>query len=322
MRLRLAMAAAIAGAGATGIGHARVAAQDASGRPAELSGCYDVTVGPWVVDTYKGKPEPRPSEPGDYDWQRIPARIEFAGPHDRWPASTRIATPDLGWSLRYRFMTGRIDRDSLRLSFSNGFTGMSAVLYRSGDGWTGTARTFSDIVPHQINARPVALSPADCESPAPAPGKEAHPLPRFVELEGGQVIALGEPLPEQLETMALPPHVWNWPPILTDAHRDIDPLTTPRNSVAVVGRTRRLFSATDSIQVHTDPDGLVYSIRLLYAGPGARETLAARFRSGYGAPGTGSGVPDVHIYRNASTSLWLRPSPAARAEVLLSDRGW
>ena len=98
-------------------------------------------------------------------------------------------------------------------------------------------------------------------------------------------------------------------------------LTTPRNAVGVVGRARGLFGTTDSIQVHTDPAGLVYSVRLLYVDPGALETLEARLRSQYGAPGTESGVPGVHIFRNRSTSLWLRPSAPARAEILLSDRG-
>ena len=317
MRFRLIVAAAIAGAGATGIAHARLTAQDAS---VELTGCHDVTLGPWVVETYARRLEPRPRKPGDHESERIPPRMEFAGPHDRWPAITRIATPDLGWSLRYEFMNGGIEGDSLRLVFSDGFTGMRASLYRSGDGWTGTARTFSDYIPHQINARPVTLSPADCESAAPPRGGETHPLPRFVDLEGGEVIALGAPLPDQLETVALPPYVWNWPPILRDSPTEADPLATPRNAVAVVGRTRRLFSSTDSIQVHTDPDGMVYSIRLLYADPGALATLQARFRSAYGAPETRPGVPDVHMYRSAATSLWLRPEAAGRAEVLLSDR--
>ena len=121
-------------------------------------------------------------------------------------------------------------------------------------------------------------------------------------------------------TVDLPPFEWDWT-IVTDQGGSEQLFTTPRNAVAVVGRTRGLFGATDTIQVHTDPDGLVYAIRLLYADPAARETLEQRLRSQYGAPGTRPGVPDVQIYRSAATSLWLRPSPTARAEVLLSGRG-
>ena len=318
MRLPLVIAMAFAGAGATGAGAPRLVAQDT---PAALTGCLDVTVGPWVVDTYARRLEPRPGEPGDNEWQRVPSRIRFAGPYDRRPTVTRIVGPDLGWSLRYEFMSGRIDGDSLRVVFSNGFSGMTAGLHRSGDGWTGTARTFSDVIPHQIASRPVAMSRVVCESPLPAPGNESHPLGRVVELEDGQVITLGEPLPEGLGTVALPPYTWNWPPRLTDSPADIEPLTTPRNAVGVLGRTRGLFGTTDSIQVHTDPAGLVYSVRLLYVGPDALETLGERLGNQYGAPGTASGVPGVHIYRNASTSLWLRPWPSAQAEILLSARG-
>lgn len=317
-RLIAAMAAAVAGAGANVVVDARLMAQDT---PAELTGCLDVTMGPWVVDTYAQKLEPRPSEPGDNERQRVPPRIRFAGPYDRRPTVTRIVGPDLGWSLRYEFMSGRIVGDSLWLAFSNGFSGMTAGLHRSGNGWTGTARTFNDFIPHQIHSRPVILGPADCASSPPVPEEESHPLGRVVELEGGQVITLGEPLPEGLETVVLPPYTWNWPPRLTDSPADIEPLTTPRNAVIVVGPTRGLFGTADSIQVHTDPAGLVYSVRLLYVDPGARETLEERLRSQYGAPGTASGVPDVHIYRNASTSLWLRPWPSSQAEILLSDRG-
>ncbi len=308
--------AAVACAGATGMAAPRLTAQDT---PAELTGCLDVTVGPWVVDTYAGKLEPRPSEPGDHEWERIPPRIGFAGTHDGRPSTTRIVGSDPGWSLRYEFMSGRIDGDSLWLAFSNGFSGMTAGLRRSGNGWTGTARTLNDFIPHQIHSRPVILGPADCASSPPVPEEESHPLGRVVELEGGQVITLGESLPERLETVVLPPYTWNWPPRLTDSPAGIEPLTTPRNAVGVVGRTRGLFGTADSIQIHTDPAGLVYSVRLLYVDAGALETLEERLRGQYGAPGTALGVPDVHIYRSSSTALWLRPW-SSQAEILLSDR--
>ena len=314
MRIRMVVVVTvIACAGATGVGDTTLMAQET---PAELTGCLDVTVGPWVVATYVDELHPRPGQ--SQEWYPIPPRIVFAGPHDRDPSRTRIVVPegDPAASRRRRWSGGQIEDDSLRVFFSDGFTGVTATLGRSGDGWTGTAHSFSDVIPHQVYARPVAMSRVDCESPLPAPGDESHPLARVVELEGGQVIPLGEPLPEQLEAVTLPAYDW------TRATRPDDfELTTPRNAVGVVGRTRGLFGATDAIQVHTDHDGLVYSIRLLYPDPDARETLAERLRSQYGAPGTRSGVPDVHIFRNANTSLWLRPSAPGRTEVLLSDRG-
>lgn len=314
MRFRLIVAmAAMAGASANVVVDARLIAQDT---PAELTGCLDVTVGPWVVDTYVDRLHPRASE--SHEWYRIPPRIRFGGPDDRRPSLTRIVVPeDHPNASRVRYAGAEIDGDSLRMHLTDGFTGVRATLGRSGDGWTGTARSVSDAIPYQMSARPVAMSPVDCESPLPVPGDESAPLGRVVELEGGLAITLGEPLPEQLETVALPPFDWHWflPTVIAETE-----LTTPRNAVSVVGRTRGLFGATDSIQVHTDPDGLVYSVRLLYVDPAALGTLEERLRSQYGAPGTASGVPDVHIYRNPSTSLWLRPWASTRTEILLSDR--
>ncbi len=318
MRFWLTLATAgMAVAGANAMGAARLAAQET---PAELTGCLHVTAGPWVVETYYE--ELRPHFAGEFaEWFRLPPRILFAGPHDQRPSETRIAFPESDSAAFGHYMSrltgARMEGDSLRLGFSTGYTGVFAILGRSGDGWVGTARSGIDVIPHQVHARPVAMSRVDCESPLPVPGDESHPLARVVELEGGQVITLGEPLPEQLETVALPPFEWTWP-ARGLAERE---LMTPRNAVGVVGRTRGLFGTTDAIQVHTDPDGLVYSVRLLYVDPDARETLEGRLRGQYGTPGTRSGVADVHIYRSASTSLWLRPSPVAQAEVLLSDRG-
>lgn len=318
MRLWLTLATAgMAVAGANAMGSARLTAQET---PAELTGCYDVTVGQWVVETYAGGLEPRPGELGDYRGERIPQRMRFAAPEDGGPIKMSIVAPEGGLPVPRRIMSAEVDGDSLRLAFSTGFSGMTATLRRSGDGWSGTAQSFTDVIPHQVNARTVLLNRVDCGDPLPAPIEHPGPLPRVVQLEGGPLITVGEPLPEQLATVDLPPFEWYWT-FVTDQGVSGQPFTTPRNAVSVVGRTRGLFGASDSIQVHTDPDGLVYSIRLLYANPGARDILAERLRSQYGAPGTRSGVPDVHIYRSASTSLWLRPLPRARAEVRLSDRG-
>ena len=317
VRLGMVIATVIAGLAAPGMGDARLMAQET---PQELTGCHDLTVGPWVVETYYE--ELRPHFAGEFaEWFRLPPRIMFAGPHDRRPSETRIVFPGSDSAAFGHYLSpvtgARMEGDSLRLGFSTGYTAVIAILGRSGDGWVGNAHSGIDVIPHQVHARPVAMSRVDCESPLPVPGDESHPLARAVELEGGQVITLGEPLPGQLETETLPPFDWTEPPWPADW----GPLTTPRNAVAVVGRTRGLFGATDAIQVHTDPDGIVYSVRLLYADPGAPETLEERLRGQYGAPGTRSGVPDVHVYRSAATSLWLRPAAVAQAEVLLSDRG-
>ena len=312
-RLRMVVAAAVAGASAFAMSGSRLVAQDA---PAELTGCHDLIVGQWVVETHADWEDPSPLDSDR--WYRIP-RIRFAGPHDRRPTATRMVAAG-GESLEAlgyedRFATGEIQGDSLRLGFSDGYTGMTVTMGRAGEGWTGTVRTFTDIVPHQVNDRPVAMSRVGCESPLPVPGDDSRPLGRVVELEGGQVITLGEPLPERLETAALPRFGWF-------QREDGTEETTPRSAVGVVGRTRGLLGATDVIQVYTNLDGTVHSVRLLYGDPGAMEALEERLRNRYGAPRTRSGVAGVLIYHGPSTTLWLRPSAPAQAEVLLTHRRW
>ncbi len=164
MRLRIVIATVIAGLGVPVMGDARLIAQET---PEELTGCYDVTVGPWVVDTYEGKPEPRPSEPGDYEWQRIPPRIEFAGPRVPPSSGTTIVVPEGALPSVHAYMFGEISGDSLKLSFSTGYAGVGASLARSADGWVGTARTFIDIDPYPVHARPITLTPVACDSPPP-----------------------------------------------------------------------------------------------------------------------------------------------------------
>ena len=246
MRFRLIVAmAAVAGAGANVVGDGRLMAQDT---PAELTGCLDVTVGAWVVETYVDRLHPRPGE--SEEWNPVPPRIMFAGPLERIPSNTRIVVPEGAPAMPAGYSTGwtggRIEGDSLEVFFSSGYTGMRAKLGRSGDGWTGTMRSFTPTsFPTRFMPDRWAMSRVDCESPLPIPGGESAPLGQVVELEGGQVITLGEPLPEQLETVALPPFDWNrrWSTRVADME-----LTTARNAVGVVGRTRGLFGTTDSIQ--------------------------------------------------------------------------
>lgn len=137
------MAAAITGAGTTGIGHARLAAQDASGRPAELSGCYDVTHGGSVTV---------PSDGGS--GFEIPSRIQFSGPAFDDPSATRIVVPEGALPSVHGFTGARIVGDSLHMSFSTGYIGVRATLGPSGDGWVGTARNWSHYQPPQVRFEP------------------------------------------------------------------------------------------------------------------------------------------------------------------------
>lgn len=231
------VAAAILAVG-TGLGSARLTAQET---PARLTGCYNITVGDWVVEKIvpgRDEPEPLPSESPDSIYYEIPPRIEFVS---EGPGQTVIVVPEGAMPSVHRYRSGAIVGDTLRLSFSTGFTGVAARLVRSGEGWTGTARGFTDVIPHQANARPIALLEVPCDTPPPVSIDEMMPpLARSVELENGLVIALGEPLPEQLETEAAPPRT-------VERSGSLDTISS--NWRLVVGRTRGLFGTTDSVAV-------------------------------------------------------------------------
>lgn len=149
----------------------------------ELTGCYDVTEGEWVVEqTYPGEDAyPVPSEYGydSVDYQ-IPPRIRFAGPSDRQPSATRIVVPAGALPTPHRHTFGETVGDSLILHFSTGHVGVRATLARSGTGWSGTARTFVDHTPQQVNARPVELIRMPCDSPPPVSSDVMRAIPRTV----------------------------------------------------------------------------------------------------------------------------------------------
>ncbi|MYG80553.1 MAG: hypothetical protein F4187_01715, partial [Gemmatimonadetes bacterium] len=156
----LLLAAVAACGGGTADSEATPEAAQAS---TELTGCYDVTVGEWVVESrpsFSLRPGPLPSERGDSTDYELPPRIEFAGPSDRPSSGTAIVVPEGALPSVHRYMSGRIVGDSLGLAFGTGFAGVGAWLVRSGGGWAGTARTWIDVVPHQVNARPITLTPA------------------------------------------------------------------------------------------------------------------------------------------------------------------
>ncbi len=140
----------------------------------QLTGCYEVTVGEWVEESYPllsrlfgPRRVPVPSERGDSTYYEIPPRIEFAGPSDPPYSGTAIVVPEGALPSVHAYMGGEIIGDSLDLWFSTGYGGVTAWLVRSSDGWVGTARTFIDIDPYPVHARPITLSPVACDSPPP-----------------------------------------------------------------------------------------------------------------------------------------------------------
>ena len=244
-------------------------------------GCHDITVGEWTVEkpVPGEEPEPVPSAervPGtSYSSAEVPPRIEFGDPVE-WDSSfTEIVVPKGALPSVHNDMRGLVVDDSLFLVFSTGFSGVQARLGRFGEGWTGTARWFVDVVPFRVNVRAIGLTPVPCDSPPPASIDALRPaIPRSVELEGGRAITLWEPLPESVDTIRA-------------------------GRLHVVGRTTGLFGATDSIGVRLRRHGgLVASITLWYSDADAHAAVLERLRDRYGLnassasnPVTGLSVP-------------------------------
>jgi len=243
------------------MGHAPVAAQEDA---AELTGCYDITVGEWMVDEpLPGQPpRPLPNETGDSAIFEIPPRIEFAGTFrdfdGRLTSRTRIVVPEGALPSVHRYMSGELLGDTLSIRFSTVFAGVGGSLAPSGNGWAGTVFTHTDTSGRR-DSRPVELTEVSCDSPPPVSMDAMRPLPRSVELEGGAIISLGKPVPSTLE---MAPGRLRF--------------------LRVVGRTAGLFGTTDSISVVVGWDQEVVYITLNYPAD-HHGRLARRFADSFGS---------------------------------------
>ena len=275
---------------------------------ADLLGCYDVsTSGEWRLGEF-GPDSPyrqRAAEvlAGDSVFYQMPPRIRLAGPFadaTRFGDAREIVVPEEALPTRHRFMVYGVQNDSLRLSFSTGYAGVVARLRATSEaGWTGLVRTFDDYTDLRWSRR-VRLTPVACDSPPPAPSSLMRSVPRAVQLVGGATIALGEPLPESLET-------------------------SPRRSGAltVIGRTEGLFATTDSIAVAVrEAPGRIGRIQLIYLDPDMSAVIEARLTEAFGPPTRGGGMDPAGIeWRNRVSRVWL--SRGARFTVNLRDyRYW
>lgn len=233
----------------------------------ELTGCYDITVGDWYVLEYGrwGSEAPFSHERRDSLDFELPSRIQFAGPYGRNDPIRpliQIIVPESALPSIHARAFAAVADDSLHLTFSTGYAGVRVSLNRSRDGWGGIATSFVHSDGGRVDARPIRLIPASCDSPQPTGVDAMLPAPRSVELEDGSVIELGKPLPESMETVP-----------------------GPGRLMRVVGRTTGLFATTDSVHVLLDrapPDRVVVSwIRLIYP-PADHGNLVSRFRDVFG----------------------------------------
>ena len=256
-------------------------------RPAELTGCYDITADSLEIGSGSGFES------------EVPPRIEFAGPFRGFggpdTSRTQIVVPEGALPSVHRWMSGEIVGDSLNAGFSTGYGGVTATLGWAGDRWVGSARMFRDYgPPFEFDAGSIELAPVSCDSPPPVSIDAMVPIARSAELEGGLAITLDEPLPEGLET--------------TPSHGTI---------LTVTGRTTGMFAGADSIAVAAPERYGVTQIWLYYSDLGAHSELETRLRGAYGAPETDRGW---HIFRNPITSLILSNWRGGGARITVSVR--
>ena len=171
-----------------------------------------------------------------------------------------------------------------RSGLSTGYAGVIADLgFTDETEWTGLARTWDDYTGLQWSRR-IDLDAVPCDSPPPVPSSVMRTLPRAVQLVGGATIALGEPLPESLETSPRRP-----------------------GSLTVIGRTEGLFGTTDSIAVAIDQArGRIGRIQLIYLDPDMSSVIEARLTDAFGPPTGGGGMDPAGIeWRNRVARVWL-----------------
>lgn len=111
------------------------ATEPAPDTPQSLAGCYHVVVGPWTVTGAHMGLTP-PSE----------FRLDTTRSPSQWDASRRgRAVTSISPLRDVRFSSWQATaRDTIFVSWSNGFAGAGLRLAVRGDSVSGTARTFSD----------------------------------------------------------------------------------------------------------------------------------------------------------------------------------
>ena len=266
------------------LGAGTMAAQE---RPAELTGCYDITAPDLLTD----------DKVGSGSDSEIPRRIEFAGPAPALYVGdtlrTEIVVPEGALPSVHPMMWGEIIGDSLHVSFSAGLGGVKATMGWAGGRWSGVARHWYDVNPHFVDAGPIELTRVSCNSPPPVSIDAMLPIARSVELVGGLVITLGEPLPEALET------------------------TPARGSTLTVtgARTTGLFAGADSVAVASQRR--VRHIWVHYSDPSAYSNVKTRLRRAYGVPREDE-VGHAR-FRNPITSLLVDDLTNSTGQILLMD---
>ena len=272
------------------LGAGTMAAQE---RPAELTGCYDITARDLLTDDLVGSGLEH----------EIPRRIEFAGPFPALVSEllfgdtlrTEIVVPEGAIPSVHRLMWGQIIGDSLEVDFGTGFGGVTATMGWAGDRWSGVARHRYDVNPRFSDAGPIEFTRVSCDSPPPVSIDAMLPIARSVELVGGPLITLGEPLPEALET------------------------APARGTILTVtgARTTGLFAGADSVAVGGASQRRVTHIWMHYSDPSAYSNVKARLGRAYRVPREDE-VGHAG-FRNPLTSLLVDDLANGTGQIILME---
>jgi hypothetical protein len=137
-------------------------------------GCFDVSLGDWApVESTAGVSLPRPPRPdvsGDSMVYSIPPRLRLHGEPSRGSARSFLVTvPENSLQVPHSFLSWSGSPDSLTIVLSTGYAGTRSKLTATSDGWTGTSRTFSDVIGLLRYERTITLHRVACDSEPPVP---------------------------------------------------------------------------------------------------------------------------------------------------------
>jgi hypothetical protein len=264
-------------------------------------GCFDVSLGNWTpVESTHEVNLPRPPRPdvsGDSVIYSIPPRIRLHGEPARGSARWFLVTvPENSLQVPHSFLSWSGTPDSLRIVLSTGFAGTRSTLRPTSDGWTGTSRTFSDIVGLLRYERPITLHRVDCESEPPVPASVDKRLPRSVELQAHSPLVLGEPVPARA-------------------------LAHPRRSGAKTLEVKPsgMWAGPDTVIVRVNRQDVVFHIEMRYSrgfdlSPLVQE-LSSKFGSGDAVPGTES-----FFWHNRTTTMFVSAGRSQPGAVIYDPR--
>ena len=262
------------------------------------AGCFDVSLGEWSpIDSTHVVDLPRPSPPdqsGDSVSYLIPPRLRL---HDdrtarRSAEAFLVSVPPNALQVPHPFLSWTGASDSLRIALSTGYSGTISTLYPTTDGWTGSARTFSDVRGVLRYERPMTLHRVACESEPPVPASADRPLPRSVELREHETLALGQPLPSGA-------------------------VAQPRRSgaktleVEVAG----IWAGADTVVVRIDEKGVVFHIEMRYPDGFDLSPLMQALLHEFGAGRTLREASSTR-WRNRTTIMFADPR---RPRILIRD---